>query len=87
MEPANGSGSPMQISRFEAARASKGLKIEIDRIFEKFYRGEKQRQCVPGTGMGLPIAKSIVKAHGGTMCTVSHAGQGSLFRISLPAER
>jgi two-component system sensor histidine kinase KdpD len=60
---------------------------EIDRIFEKFYRGKNQRQSVQGTGMGLPIAKSIVEAHGGTMRAFSRAGQGSVFTFTLPIER
>jgi len=59
---------------------------EIDRVFEKFYRGKNQRHRVPGTGMGLPIAKTIVEAHGGTIRVVSRAGQGSVFTFSLPAE-
>lgn len=37
---------------------------EIEHIFEKFYRGKHVRYRVPGTGMGLPIAKMIVEAHG-----------------------
>ena len=60
---------------------------EIDRIFEKFYRGKYQRDRVRGTGMGLPIAKTIVEAHGGTIRVVSCVGQGSVFTFSLPAER
>lgn len=56
-------------------------------IFEKFYRGRDQRYAVQGTGMGLPIAKAIVEAHGGTIGLTSQRGQGSVFSFTLPAER
>jgi two-component system sensor histidine kinase KdpD len=60
---------------------------EIGHIFEKFYRGKNARYCVPGTGMGLPIAKMIVEAHGGTIRVVNCTGRGSVFTFSLPANR
>jgi two-component system sensor histidine kinase KdpD len=60
---------------------------EIEHIFEKFYRGKNVRYRVPGTGMGLPIAKRIVEAHGGTIRVVNCAGRGSVFTFSLPAKR
>lgn len=60
---------------------------EIPRIFEKFYRGKEHRCCVQGTGMGLPIAKAITEAHGGTMTAVSNPGEGSTFTFSLPIDR
>jgi two-component system sensor histidine kinase KdpD len=53
-------------------------------IFEKFYRGKDQRYSVEGTGMGLPIAKAIVEAHGGTISLTSQRGQGSVFSFTLP---
>jgi len=56
-------------------------------IFEKFYRGKDQRYSVEGTGMGLPIAKAIVQAHGGTISLTSQRGQGSVFSFCLPTER
>jgi two-component system sensor histidine kinase KdpD len=56
-------------------------------IFEKFYRGKDQRYSVEGTGMGLPIAKAIVEAHGGTMSLTSQRGRGSVFSFSLPIDR
>jgi two-component system sensor histidine kinase KdpD len=56
-------------------------------IFEKFYRGKGQRYNVEGTGMGLPIAKAIIEAHGGTISVVSQRGSGSVFSFTLPVER
>ena len=60
---------------------------EVNRIFEKFYRGKKHRCCVHGTGMGLPIARAITEAHGGTMTVTSSVGKGSVFSFSLPLDR
>ncbi|HKM84127.1 MAG TPA: ATP-binding protein [Candidatus Acidoferrum sp.] len=53
-------------------------------IFDKFYRGRDQRYLVRGTGMGLPIAKAIATAHGGTINVTSQLGHGSVFSFTLP---
>jgi two-component system, OmpR family, sensor histidine kinase KdpD len=53
-------------------------------IFDKFYRGRDQRYQVRGTGMGLPIAKAIVAAHGGNISVTSQLGHGSVFSFTLP---
>jgi two-component system sensor histidine kinase KdpD len=58
--------------------------MELSLIFDKFYRGKNQRYLVQGTGMGLPIAKAIVEAHGGTIWVTSQLGRGSVFSFSLP---
>lgn len=58
--------------------------LERSLIFDKFYRGQGQRQRVAGTGMGLAIVKAIVQAHGGTIEVTSQLGQGSVFSFSLP---
>lgn len=58
--------------------------MELGLIFDKFYRGKNQRYLVQGTGMGLPIAKAIVEAHGGTIGVTSQLGHGSVFSFSLP---
>ena len=55
-----------------------------DLIFDKFYRGQDQRYLVQGTGMGLPIAKAIVEAHGGNMSVTTQLGHGSVFSFTLP---
>ena len=56
-------------------------------VFEKFYRGRGQRYKVEGTGMGLPIAKAIIEAHGGTISLTSQRGHGSVFSFTLPIDR
>ena len=58
-----------------------------ERIFEKFYRGRGSREKTPGTGMGLTIAREIVKAHGGRIWVQSQMGHGSTFSFTLPLAR
>jgi two-component system sensor histidine kinase KdpD len=52
-------------------------------IFDKFYRGSRQR-LLHGTGMGLAIAKAILRAHSGGIDVESHPGQGSTFTFWVP---
>jgi signal transduction histidine kinase len=56
---------------------------EQPRIFELFYSGAEGRER-GGIGLGLPIAREIVRAHGGDLTTVSEAGL-TTFRVLLPA--
>jgi len=53
---------------------------QLDRIFDRFYRSPDS----PGSGLGLPIAKSLVEAHGGTISAISDVGGGTTIRVSLP---
>ena len=72
---------------FSIADQGPGIEAEeIGQIFEKFYRGKSNRHQVQGTGMGLPIAKTIVEAHGGSISATSCVGQGSVFTFTLPVE-
>jgi two-component system sensor histidine kinase KdpD len=52
-------------------------------IFEKFYRGRDHRRLIHGTGMGLPIANAIIKAHGGSLSVTSQRGRGCIFSFTL----
>lgn len=61
--------------------------LEQGMIFDKFYRGKEQRAIVQGTGMGLPIARAIVEAHGGSISVTSQQGHGSVFSFTLPIMR
>jgi len=58
---------------------------DLERIFERFFRvkNEKTRHII-GTGLGLPIVKSIVEAHNGKIKVESELGKGSRFYIYLP---
>jgi two-component system sensor histidine kinase KdpD len=59
---------------------------EHTRIFERFYRGTEGRQ-VPGSGLGLYVARKIVQAHGGTLDLESADtanGDGVSFRLTMP---
>jgi two-component system, OmpR family, sensor histidine kinase KdpD len=74
--------------QFSVADQGPGIgEAELGLIFDKFYRGTDQRYRVQGTGMGLPIAKAIVEAHGGTIGVISQVGHGSVFSFSLPILR
>jgi len=57
---------------------------EQARIFEKFYRVPDRADRVPGTGMGLHIAREIVRAHGGEIGVNSVVGAGSEFYFTVP---
>jgi two-component system sensor histidine kinase KdpD len=70
---------------FKIADTGPGIEeSEINQIFDRFYRGKGQRHRTPGTGMGLPIAKAIIEAHGGTIKVTSQHGHGSVFTFDLP---
>jgi two-component system sensor histidine kinase TorS len=55
-------------------------------IFEPFVQTETGLKHAGGTGLGLPISKRLVEAHGGRLWIESTVGQGSNFYFSLPVE-
>ncbi len=58
---------------------------ELHRIFEPFYRAEAAlSEQIHGTGLGLPIAKSLAEAMGGRLSVTSEVGVGSTFTVHLP---
>jgi two-component system phosphate regulon sensor histidine kinase PhoR len=59
---------------------------ELDKIFDKFYQVEEHLvRAVGGLGLGLNIAQRGVERHGGKLWVTSQLGQGSTFRVMLPA--
>jgi two-component system OmpR family sensor kinase len=58
---------------------------ERTEIFRKFVRGSSpQSSAIKGTGIGLAMAKAIVRGHGGEIAVESEPGQGSTFTVVLP---
>jgi signal transduction histidine kinase len=58
---------------------------DLAHIFERFYRVDKTRsRKLGGSGLGLPIAKTIIEAHGGSIEAKSKPGEGTNMSIKLP---
>jgi signal transduction histidine kinase len=58
---------------------------EQERLFERFFRSTTAtKQAIPGTGLGLVIAKANAEAHGGSLAVRSAEGEGACFRLELP---
>ena len=79
-----GDGS-IQISVIDTGSGISAL--EIDRVFDRFYRGESVPSEDRGAGLGLAITKSLVELHGGQISVTSTQGEGSRFSFTLPIQR
>ena len=88
-------GSPVSISRrcrgdnVEIAVTDRGIGIALEdqeRVFERFFRGDKARsRATGGSGLGLAIVKHVAANHGGSIGVWSKPGTGSTFTLSIPA--
>ena len=58
-------------------------RIDLGRIFERFYKADRARTG-GGMGLGLSIARHMIESHGGYIWAESEVGEGSTFNFSLP---
>lgn len=94
LENADKYTAPDTSIEIRASRAGENVTVDVSdhgpgipagtetRVFEKFFRG--LHVGVSGAGLGLPICKGIVEAHGGTITAENRAGGGATFHITLP---
>ena len=74
-------GTSTNVAVIEVQDNGPGIRPEVQgRLFEPFFSTKKE-----GTGLGLPISARIIDGHGGTLDYETQVGQGTVFRIVLPA--
>ncbi len=87
-------GSPIKVSgeargslfQFSVEDQGIGMTAEqVERVFDKFYRGDASNTAVGGLGLGMSIVKSIIEGHDGRIWIESEPGQGTrvMFTLSL----
>jgi signal transduction histidine kinase len=58
---------------------------ESELVFEKFYRAKDKRVAgITGSGLGLALAREVVRLHGGDITLRSQMNQGSTFTMTVP---
>ncbi len=73
--------------QFRVADTGPGIpEGEQERIFEPFYRTPPERRYPQGLGLGLPIARTLVAAHGGTISVERCPGAGACFTVRMPLQ-
>ncbi|MBU1194934.1 MAG: HAMP domain-containing histidine kinase [Proteobacteria bacterium] len=57
--------------------------VNHENIFKRFFRTESSRTS-PGSGLGLSLARTVIRKHNGDICVQSSTGKGAVFTVSLP---
>ncbi|WP_306214059.1 sensor histidine kinase [Actinoplanes sp. RD1] len=77
-------------SRLRIAVTDTGTGIspaDLPKVFDRFWRADTSRtRATGGSGLGLPIARQLARAHGGDVTATSTPGTGSTFTVDLPVQ-
>lgn len=81
-------GLPDGRAQFEVVDTGPGIDPDtLPSIFERFYRGDPARsRATGGTGLGLAIVRNLLRRMGGRISVTSREGEGTSFRVELPAD-
>ena len=72
---------------FSVEDTGQGIPAEaLPHIFDRFYRVDPARSQGSESGLGLAIARSIVEAHGGSICAESTPGKGTRVKLTFPLQ-
>lgn len=58
---------------------------DLPYVFERFYRADRSRSRIPGSGIGLTVARELIVANGGSLEVSSTGAGGTTMRVTLPA--
>ncbi|MBV8223181.1 MAG: HAMP domain-containing histidine kinase, partial [Candidatus Eremiobacteraeota bacterium] len=74
-------------ARIDVSDTGSGIPADaLPHIFERFYRADPAHsRSIEGTGLGLAVVRSIVRAHGGDVSVKSAIGEGTTISVTLPA--
>lgn len=84
----NADSKKEKCSAIEISIADQGIGMspeQVEKIFDKFYRGDTSNTAIPGTGLGMNIVKYIVEAHGGKVWVESELGKETVVTFAIPA--
>ncbi len=80
-----GTGADVGCIELSVADTGPGIPPEhLDRVFEKFQQLDENNELMKGTGLGLPICKTIVERHNGRIWANNLADRGCVFSFTLP---
>ena len=69
----------------EVQDSGPGIPIkEQDKLFQPYYRLNRNKEHIPGVGLGLALCKHLIELHNGKIFVESEPGKGSTFAFSLP---
>ena len=75
-------------AKVEISDHGKGIPLdEIDKVWERYYRSNRQNRNVVGSGIGLSIVKNVLIGFNAEYGIISHEGEGTTFWFALPLDK